>query len=280
MKNQPTFALALMFLLIISSVGYGKEYRDQDVVEQKTKGVINWSRGVIQAKGIGVLPDKLPNRVQARSSALKDATLDACRKILEVAKGIRIDGATVVGDYAGKNNIIMSKIESMVNNADVVKKEYFSDGTVEVTMEMNLRGGFAQLVLPGEIKPLESIRTMAPVNISPSVFTGLVIDTRGLGIKPVMAPKILDENAREVYGSAFVSREYAVQQGMSGYSKDLAAAQSNQRVADNPLTVKGLRTEGVEHSDVVISNTDARRLRSASENLSFMKKCRVIIVVE
>ena len=280
MKNQPTFALALMFLLIISPVGYGNEYRDQDVVEQKTKGVINWSRGVIQAKGIGVLPDKIPNRVQARSSALKDATLDACRKILEVAKGIRIDGATVVGDYAGKNDIIMSKIESMVNSADVVKKEYFSDGTVEVTMEMNLRGGFAQLVLPGEIKPLESIRTMAPVNISPSVFTGLVIDTRGLGIKPVMAPKILDENAREVYGSAFVSREYAVQQGMSGYSKDLAAAQSNQRVADNPLTVKGLRIEGVEHSDVVISNADARRLRSASENLSFMKKCRVIIVVE
>ncbi|MBE9529880.1 MAG: hypothetical protein IMF00_01295 [Proteobacteria bacterium] len=280
MKNQPTFALALMFLLIISPVGYGNEYRDQDVVEQKTKGVINWSRGVIQAKGIGILPDKLPNRVQARSSALKDATLDACRKILEVAKGIRIDGATVVGDYAGKNNIIMSKIESMVNSADVVKKEYFSDGTVEVTMEMNLRGGFAQLVLPGEIKPLESIRTMAPVNNSPSVFTGLVVDTRGLGIKPVMTPKILDENAREVYGSAFVSREYAVQQGMSGYSKDLAAAQSNQRVADNPLTVKGLRTEGVEHSDVVISNADARRLRSASENLSFMKKCRVIIVVE
>ena len=280
MKNQPTFALALMFLLIISPVGYGNEYRDQDVVEQKTKGVINWSRGVIQAKGIGVLPDKLPNRVQARSSALKDATLDACRKILEVAKGIRIDGATVVGDYAGKNDIIMSKIESMVNSADVVKKEYFSDGTVEVTMEMNLRGGFAQLVLPGEIKPLESIRTMAPVNNSPSVFTGLVVDTRGLGIQPVMAPKILDENAREVYGSAFVSREYAVQQGMSGYSKDLAAAQSNQRVADNPLTVKGLRIEGVEHSDVVISNADARRLRSASENLSFMKKCRVIIVVE
>jgi hypothetical protein len=269
-----------MFILIISPVAYGNEYRYQDVVEQKSKGVINWTRGVIQTKGTGVLDDKLPNRVQARSSALKDATRDACRKILDVAKRIRIDGATVVGDYASKNDIVMSKIESMVNSAHVVKKEYFSDGTVKVTMQMNLRGGFAQLVLPGEIKPLESIRTMAPANISPSVFTGLVVDTRGLGITPVMVPKILDEDAREVYGSAFVSREYAVQQGMSGYSKDLAAAQSNQRVADNPLTVKGLRTDGFGHTDVVISNTDAHRLRSASENLSFMKKCRVIIVVE
>jgi len=280
MKNQPTLAVALIFLLITFSVGYGSGYRGQDVVEQKPKGVINWSRGVIQAKGIGDLDDKLPNRVQARSSALKDATQDACRKILELAKGVRIHGTTVVGDYAGKNHIIMSKIESMATGAHVVKKEYFSDGTVEVTMQMNLRGGFAQLVLPEEIKPLESIRTMAPVHISPSVFTGLVIDTRGLGIKPVMVPKILDEDAREVFGSAFVSREYAVQQGMSGCSKDIPAARTNQRVADNPLTVKGLRTIGAEHSDVIISNTDAHRLRSASENLSFMRKCRVIIVVD
>ena len=280
MKTHQTLSVVLIFLLIISSVGSGSEYWDQDVVEQKTKGIINWSRGVIQAKGIGILDEKLPNRVQARSSALKDATQDACRKLLYVAKGIRIDGATVIGDYGNKNHIIMSKIESMVTGAHVVKKEYFSDGTVEVTMQMNLRGGFAQLVLPEEIKPLESIRTLAPVPISPSVFTGLVIDTRGLGIRPIMVPKILDENAREVYGSAFVSREYAVQQGMSGYSEDLGAAQNNQRVADHPLTVKGLRTGGVGHSDVIISNTDAHRLRSASQNLSFLRKCRVIIVVD
>lgn len=280
MKSQPAFALALIFLLFIPYFGYCNENRDQDVVEQKTKGIINWSRGVIQAQGSGVLPNKLPNSVNARSTALKDATLDACRKILEVAKEVKIDGTTVVGDYAGKDDVIMYRMASMVKNAEVVKKEYFSDGTVKVTMEMNLRGGFAQLVLPEEISPLESIRTMAPVENSPFVFTGLVVDTRGLGTNPVMSPKILDENAREVYGPAFVSREYAVQQGMSGYSKDLAAAQSNQRVADNPLTVKGLRTKGVAHSDIVISNADASRLRSASENLSFMKKCRVIIVVE
>ena len=280
MKNHPAFALALIFLLFIPYFGYCNENLDQDVVEQKTKGIINWSRGVIQAKGSGVLPNKLSNNVNARSTALKDAMLDACRKILEVTKEVRIDGTTVVGDYAGKDDVIMSRIASMVKNAEVVKKEYFSDGTVRVTMEMNLRGGFAQLVLPEEISPLESIRTMTPVKNSSSVFTGLVVDTRGLGAKPVMSPKILDENAREVYGPAFVSREYAVQQGMSRYSKDLAAAQSNQRVANNPLTVKGLRTKGDEHSDIVISNADARRLRSASENLSFMKKCRVIIVVE
>ena len=280
MKNKPIFSLALVFLLIIPVIGYGDEYRDQEVIEQKAKGCINWSKGIVQAKGIGTLSKKLHGDVNDSSTALEDAKLDACLKIFEVVKGIRIDGTTVVGDYAAENKVIISKIEGIVKNAEVVKKEYFSDGTVEVTMEINFKGGFAQLVLPGEIRSLESIKPMSPVKNSYSVFTGLVVDARGLGSKPVMSPKILDETGQEVYGSAFVSREYAVQQGMSGYSKDLTAAKSNQRVAGNPLTVKGLRIEGNGHSDIVISNADASRLRSASENLSFMRKCRVIIVVE
>ena len=280
MKNKPIFSLALVFLLIIPVIGYGDEYLNQEVIEQKAKGCINWSKGIVQAKGIDTLSKKLHGDVNDSSTALEDAKLDACLKIFEVVKGIRIDGTTVVGDYAAENKVIISKIEGIVKNAEVVKKEYFSDGTVEVTMEMNFKGGFAQLVLPGEIRPLVSIKPMSPVKNSYSVFTGLVVDARGLGSKPVMSPKILDETGQEVYGSAFVSREYAVQQGMSGYSKDLTAAKSNQRVAGNPLTVKGLRIEGNGHSDIVISNADASRLRSASENLSFMRKCRVVIVVE
>jgi hypothetical protein len=95
-----------------------------------------------------------------------------------------------------------------------------------------------------------------------------------------MAPKVLDETGKEVYGSAYVSREFAVQQGMSGYARDLTAAQSNPRVTNNPLTVKGIRTEGSGRSDIVVSNGDASRLRGVSENLSFLKKCRVMIVVD
>jgi hypothetical protein len=83
-----------------------------------------------------------------------------------------------------------------------------------------------------------------------------------------------------VYGSMFVDREYAVQQGMTGYARDLTAAQSNERVTNNPLTVKGVKSEGPGKSNVVISNADAGQLRAASENLTFLKKCRVMIVLD
>ena len=112
------------------------------------------------------------------------------------------------------------------------------------------------------------------------VFTGLVVDARGIQARPAMSPRILDERGHEVFGTQNVDREYAVQQGMSGYARDLTAAQSNTRVTSSPLSIKGLRTEGAGRSDIVIANADADRLRGAAENIAFLKKCRVMIVLD
>jgi hypothetical protein len=234
--------------------------------------------------------------------ALRAAQLDAYRNLLEVTKGVRVNSVTVVEDSMVASDMIRSQVNGMVKGAQVIKKEYLSDGTVEVTIAMSLRGGFAQLILPQDIKPVPEIRTIPPSPpqmpeeavpapptavpepatpaVAPAVYTGLVVDARGLGTRPAMSPKILDERGMEVYGSAYVSREYAVQQGMAGYAKDITASQTNPRVTDQPLTVKGLKTEGPGQSDLVISNADADKIRGASENLSFLKKCRVMIVVD
>ena len=295
MKKYAILAIVFVGLLVLPASVYCEQW--QDLVEQIGNGSVNWTKGVVQAKGIGAPPEKYYGKPQARPMSLRAAKLDAMRNLLETTKGVRISSTTTVKDFAITSDIIMSQVEGMVKGAQVVHQEYMSDGTVEVTMQMSLMGGFAQLILPKEIKQVESIRPIPPVHKEllplivkkPSapapkpvseVFTGMVIDARGINARPAMAPKILNENGEEVYGSAYVSREFAVQQGMSGYAKDLTAAQSNPRVTNSPLTVKGLRTEGHGRSDIIISNADASRLRSASEHLSFLKKCRVMIVVD
>jgi hypothetical protein len=112
------------------------------------------------------------------------------------------------------------------------------------------------------------------------LYTGLIVDARGLGVKPAMAPKILNEDGKEVYGSAWISRDYAVREGMVGYLKDPVQAQTNPRVTDKPLMVKALRAAGDARVDMVITNADAAMLHNASENLSMLQKCRVIILVD
>jgi len=95
-----------------------------------------------------------------------------------------------------------------------------------------------------------------------------------------MSPKIFDENGSEVYGTLIVNKNYAMQQGICGYARDLTAAQSNTRVTNSPLTVKAVRAQGAGMSEFVISNEDAELIRSAKQNLAFLRKCRVMVVLD
>jgi hypothetical protein len=161
-----------------------------------------------------------------------------------------------------------------------------SDGSVEVTVGMKLTGALAEALLPKT--PPASIPGTAPTPdgmpaagvAQGQLYTGLIVDARGLGVRPAMAPKILNEEGKEVYGSAYINRDWAVREGMVGYLKDPAAAQANPRVTDKPLLVKALKVSGDGRVDTVISNADAAALQSATQNLSMLEKCRVIILVD
>jgi hypothetical protein len=146
---------------------------------------------------------------------------------------------------------------------------------------LKLTGALSDLVLPISIKAIHPVQQ--PEHLSQEegeVYTGLVIDCRGIRVKPAIAPRILDEDGNEVYGATYASREYAVEQGMSGYARDLTAAQASQRVANSPLTIKAIRTAESGPSDVIISNADAERVRRVASSLSFLQRCRVMIVLD
>lgn len=275
------------------------------VVEQVgNQGSINWSAGYIEAIGIGAPPERFAGKPQARPMALRAAQVDAYRNLLEVTKGVRVDSATSVLDFTVVSDVINTQVEGMVKGAKVMKQEYMSDGTVEVTVRMALGGNLTPIIMPRVLDkkpetPLPAVTPPAtpppaapPAAAAPApaatpapaaagvVYTGLVIDARGIQVRPAMSPRILDENGREVYGAMQVDREFAVQQGMTGYARDLTAAMTNPRVTNNPLTLKGIKAEGAGKADIVISSKDADMIRTVTENLAFLKKCRVMVVLD
>ncbi|MFZ5562417.1 MAG: LPP20 family lipoprotein [Thermodesulfobacteriota bacterium] len=291
MKKR-AYRIGMMAVLFLLVPVWGFCQWGDALVDTMPNGSVNWSAGVIQAKGIGAPPENLYGKPQARPMALRAAQLDAYRNLLEITQGVRVNSTTLVKNFVTENDIIMTKVDGLVKGAQVVNTEYMSDGTVEVTVQMSLNGELAQAVLPPDFgtmptPPVAPGMTMpaapapaAPAPATSPVYTGLVVDAKGLGAKPAMAPKIVDQEGKEVYGSAYVSREYAISQGMSGYSKQLESARANERVTDNPLVVKGLKTDGPGQCDIVISNADAAMLKKTSESLSFLEKCRVMIVVD
>lgn len=193
MKRYPIIALLIAGLLTVPGYLYCVE--SPDLVEQIGNGSVNWTRGIIRATGIKAPLVKDFNKPGNRQKALAAAKEIAQRNLFEVVKGIRINSTTLVGDFA-ESDPVMVKVKSMVKQAPIVKQEYLSDGTVEVTMQISMYAGFSQLVLPPEIQQIESIRRIGPVQkaspstpesalsaprlVKPEIFTGLVVDVREL----------------------------------------------------------------------------------------------------
>lgn len=244
-----------------------------------TTGKVDWTTGVITAVGIGAPPPNPANPAQARAMAERAAQVVALRNLLEAVKGVRIDSTTTVENFMVTSDVIRTQVSGFVQGATVMDKKYMSDGSVEVTVGMKLTGALADALLP-KTPPAPPTGIVTTPGAAGQVFTGLIVDARGLGIRPAMAPKVMNEDGKEVYGSAWINRDWAVREGMAGYLKDPLQAQQNPRVTDKPLLVKAIKASGDARVDIVISNADAAMIHGATQNLSFLEKCKVIILVD
>ncbi|MDY6791581.1 MAG: hypothetical protein SWH54_09955 [Thermodesulfobacteriota bacterium] len=292
MKKLPAFILFLLFLFLCHATSALSE-KSKAVVQYRQNGHINWTTGMVQAKGVATPLKKSSGNASVSSmKLLSDSKNNARHNMMKTINTVRINSLQKAKNCATIKNSIAKQLEEIIYKARENEKmrKYLSDGTVEVYLQLSLYGGFAQLFLPQEIKQIESIKQVSvagknsssPPSKTPDLksYTGLVVDATGISVNPAMAPRLLDEDGKEVYGAAFASREFAVQKGMSGYTRDLKTSKTDPRVGNNPLCVKGLRTTGPGNCDIVISNADASTLRHSSQHLAFLKKCRVIIVLD
>jgi len=241
-------------------------------------GELDWTSGIVESTGIGVINPKAVNVGQARAGCLRAATVGAQRNLLEIIQGVNIDSETTVENFMTTSDVIKTKVTGVLRGAQQKGQPvYKADGTCEVTMMVKVSGALADILLP----PANQFGTDAnqipegPKNL----YSGLIIDAMGLGAVPAMAPKVLDETGNDVYGEAFISREYAVEQGVVGYAKSVDQAKGNSRVGSNPLVLKAIKATGKAAADVVISNSDAAKLKDTNIDWGFLKECRVIIVL-
>lgn len=291
-----------------------------EVIEQVENGEINWSRCMILAKGSGAPTEEAKNIAQARLMAERAALADARRNLMEVLKGVQVDSVSEVEDYLGKNDQLRMSATAFIQGSTEVKerRRFLADGGMEVTVAMNLSGDFllwmfsprqeltgskpslagkpaSQLpsISPGkeaepppeepQVRPEEE--PVAEAKALPALadlppFTGLVIDARGLDMRPALIPRVLDENGQELYQGEYVSPEKAAKNGLALYVKDLTAGQRNPRVGKNPLTVKGFEVNPDRPSEIVLSGEDSKRVAPFAQKGTFLEECKVVIVLD
>lgn len=244
---------------------------DDSVVQKVGHGEINWSKKYVTATGSGASNLKDASVAQARLMAERAAKLDALRNILETIQGIQVSGARSANDLMS-NGEIKTRISGMAQGYKVVDTKYYSDGSVDVVIQMPIDENLTNALVERP-KKARKVSTEGAAGA-----TGLIVNARGLGLTPSMAPRIVDEAGKEVYGTEVVSDKGLKQGGIVGYAK--SDDQAKDRVGDKPTVVKALRLADKSKTDVVIANGDADKLRDPNSNLSFLADGKVVILVD
>ncbi len=266
-----------------------------DLIEHFNSGQINWTQGSVTANGTISAHEADDMNLHPRGTEL--AFQRAVENIYNTLLQLRIDDQRCGSLLFVENRYPQSKIRAMAAASKILQMDKASSGGGTLYVQMSLYGGFSQFVLPSDIRQVQPIRPLNgaagpqdfPAQTSdiqenssdPEGYTGLIVDARGTGAEPSMVPLLLNENGVEVYGPAYISREYAVQYGVCQYIHTASNAWSDlPRVAPNPLVVKGLKTDPQGSCRIVISNSDASRLLGSSSHLIFLKRCRVVVVLD
>jgi len=276
---RPYISILFTGLLLIPIMGVQAQEEDYP---DPGAFVIDWERQVVITHSLGAPNTNLPQPAW-RSSALRAARQSAYRDLLEAVKGVTVSSTTTVENSMLTSDIIKSQVEGVVRDFRVLDTRYFESMDVGIIVEMPLTGALFDAVLPGEaggrVASTPAPGAQPAAARATGAVSGVVVDATGLDAAPAMAPKILDEDGGEVYGTTKVMRQYALQQGVVGYHNNVARASEDERVAGNPLVVRALRTTGPNGCDLIILNQDARQIRQAAGNLTFLDECRVMIVL-
>jgi len=287
---RPLF-LAITFLVTLSA-------QDNFIGDVFENGSINYGDRTIQAIGIGFIPENVINAGQARRSAMRIAKQDALRQLIEIVNGVNVTSETTVSG-AMFDDVIKTQVQGAIRGArQIGQPKYLSDTSVEVVYEVKM-ADISRVLLPMAEKAPTLTFDDTNVTVSGTVatapeqqqagtdtgvksggVTGIIIDGTGLGLRPAMSPRILNQGGSVVYGPGQYSRDYAAANGVAGYAKSLDQAKSDTRVQGNPLIIRGASTSGSTSADVIISNADAGKLAVADRAAGLLKNCRVMFVLD
>jgi hypothetical protein len=127
----------------------------------------------------------------------------------------------------------------------------------------------AQAVLEPTAAPAETVAAKA----TEGRYTGLLVDARGLGVQPVLAPRLLDATGKVLYAAESMSPDARKDGVPARYFKSLEQATHAPALGGTPLLIKAQKAQG---SDLVLTDADARALDQLSSKV--LSEGRVAIV--
>ena len=303
--NKLRLGILFLGLMLAGIIGLDRIKADDQATlrEPVGEGWIDWTKGMIYARGEAALNAKETNRALARVQAERAATVIAQRNLLEIVKGVRVESETTVENFVLKSDRIKATVTGVVRGSSPVKVEEDPSGSVRVTVAAPLWGDLSKSLLE-EILPAPSggllnsltrparlglekvIRTMvswvsgsrAQAAIPQS--TGLIIDVTDTDIKPGLFPRIYDQEGHLIVGPSPDNQRIAANIGLVGYAPSVTVATKDdlKRVGVLPLVSRGAVPVGQRAGiDITVKDLTMDKIKSALQDPNILKECKITV---
>lgn len=148
----------------------------------------------------------------------------------------------------------------------------------QVLKRRHLAAFLARLLPPPPTAQIASLLPSATSAVT-GAWTGLVVDARGLGMRSCMSPVVIDANGRQIYPDPrhVPPLDYIQEYGIADFVK---MEGQSKRAGDNPVYVRPIQAKGAARDTVVITVSDAERILEAEKQGGFLKRWRVVFVVD
>lgn len=277
---------------------WGREKKTslQDVTETPEARVsTDYGADSIKSSGVAVAdsPEKVKEaKVQAYKLALK--------RLSDTILSTKPTNNKSIGEIIeeGKAGMTVTDVDKLVaekarDEKPRVQETKLPDGKVAVTMQVSIptheQGKGLQDVVKKavdaveekpapkyEVKPEDKPKAAEEV-AKKGPFTGLIIDARGLKLKPCLAPEVQTSGGEVVYGRNTPEQQYIEKTGLVGWAKTTKPARASLRVGENPLVVEAKDLKDL--SKIVLDPKDASVVKVADAQNGFLTKGRVMVVI-
>ncbi|WP_027338824.1 LPP20 family lipoprotein [Halonatronum saccharophilum] len=282
MFRQRILPLLLILFWVTSIV---KADVGSSIFAEKDNGVYDWEKSVVQATGFGISPSFINNSSQGRIMAREAAITTAQRRLLELIDGVQIDSKQTVKNVQIESDVIEKRVSGLLQGARIIEEESIDDKTYMVVMELEFygNGGVIEAIFPAIEDSRRSTKDSIWIDRNDGFgeeegeYTSIIIKAPS-DLSPALAPKIYNSSGDLIYGVSTIDIDDVITDGLVSYSRSLADARNNSRAGNNPLIIDAQGVKGDYSTDIVISNRDARSIKSAGIRGVFSDR-RVIVVL-
>jgi hypothetical protein len=99
---------------------------------------IDWSAGMIVAKGVGPADRHAPSPAVARVGARRAAEEQARAKLMKAARALKIAGGGTVGAAVDKDDAAKARLKDEIERAPVIAADLITDGSSRVTIALGI----------------------------------------------------------------------------------------------------------------------------------------------